>query len=133
MDCYRLFPPSLFKGVRLLQSASLKREEARRLETEAQQLETEGWGKLREAVMGSEAEGFYGLLRGVTLHSHPLPSQPPPSHTHLSPSSPVFQQTPQESTGPEVSGPKKRPKGPATASTSVATSSASEGDLLADM
>ena len=115
--------------MRLLQSASLKREEARRLETEAQQLETEGWGKLREAIMGSEAEGFYGLLRGVTLHSHPLPSQPPPSRTCLSPSSPVFQQTPQESTGPEVSG----PKGPATASTSVATSSASEGNLLADM
>ena len=79
--------------------------------------------------MGSEAEDFYGLLRGVTLHSHPLLSQPPPSHTHLSPSSPAFQQTPQESTGPEVSG----PKGPATASTSVATSSASEGDLLAAM
>ena len=79
--------------------------------------------------MGSEVEGFYGLLRGVTLHSRPLPSQPPPSHTHLGPSSPVFQQTPQESTGPEVSG----PKGPATASTSVATSSASEGDLPADM
>ena len=100
MDCYWLFPPSLFKGVRLLQSASSKREEARRLEAEAQQLETEGWGKLREAIMGSEVEGFYGLLRGVTLPSHPLPSQPPPSRTHLSPSSPAFQQTPQESTGP---------------------------------
>ena len=79
--------------------------------------------------MGSEVEGFYGLLRGVTLHSHPLPSQPPPSCTRLSPSSPVFQQTPQESTGPEVSG----LEGPATASTSVATSSASEGNLPADM
>ena len=129
VDCYWPFPPSLFKGVRLLQSASLKREESRRLETEAQQLETEGWGKLREAIMGSEAEGFYGLLRGVTLHSCPLPSQPPPSCTRLSPSSPVFQQTPQESTGPEVSG----PEGPATVSTSVATSSASEGNLPADM
>ena len=63
------------------------------------------------------------------MHSHPLPSQPTPSCTRLSPSSPVFQQTPQESTGPEVSG----PEGPTTASTSVATSSASEGDLLADM
>ena len=101
VDCYWPFPPSLFKGVRLLQRASSKREEARRLETEAQQLETEGWGKLREAVIGSEAEGFYGLLRGVTLHSHPLPSQPPPSCARLSPSSPVFQQSPQESTGPE--------------------------------
>ena len=66
--------------------------------------------------MGSEAEGFYGLLRGVTLHSPPLPSQPPPSHAHLSPSSPVSQQSPQESAGPEVSG----PVGPATVPASVA-------------
>ena len=29
-------------------------------------MEAEGWGKLREAVTGSEAEGLYGLLRGVT-------------------------------------------------------------------
>ena len=40
-DCYLLFPPSL-QGLRLLQRASSKREEARRLEIEAQQLETEG-------------------------------------------------------------------------------------------
>ena len=79
--------------------------------------------------MGSEAEGFYGLLRGVTLCSHPLPSQPPPSCAHLSPSSPVFQRAFQEYTGPEVSG----PIGPATVSTSVATSSVSEGDLPVDM
>ena len=129
MNCYWLFPPSLFKGVRLLQSASSKREEARRLEVEAQQLEIEGWGKLREAIMGSEAEGFYGLLRGVTLPSHPLPSQPPPSCTHLSPSSPAFQQTPQESTGPEVSG----PEGPATMSTPVDMTPATGGDILVEM
>ena len=129
MDCYWLFPPSLFKGVRLLQSASLKREEARRLEVEAQQLETEGWGKLREAVMGSEAEGFYGLLRRVTLPSHPLPSQPPPSHTHLSPSPPASQQTPQESTGPEVSG----PEGPAIVPIPVDATPATGGDIPVDM
>ena len=128
VDCHWLFPPSLFNGVRLLQSASSKREEARRLETEAQQLETEGWGKLREAVIGSEA-GFYGLLRGVTLHSHPLPSQPPPSRARLSPSSPVFQQSPQESAGPEVSG----PVGPVTASTLAAATPAPGGNILADM
>ena len=115
--------------MRLLQSASLKREEAKKLEAEAQQLETEGWGKLREAIMGSEAEGFYRLVRGVTLHSHPLPSQPPPSHARLSPSSPVLQQSPQESTGPEVSG----PIGPATVSASVAATPAPESDILADM
>ena len=129
MDCYWPFPPSLFKGVRLLQSASSKREEARRLETEAQQLETEGWGKLREAIIGSEVEGFYGLLRGVTLCSCPLPSQPPPSHAHLSPSSPAFQQSPQESAGPEVSG----PVGPATASALVAATPAPGGNIPVDM
>ena len=91
---------------------------------EVQQLETEGWGKLREAVIGSEVEGFYGLLRGVTLHSHPLPSQPPPSHAHLSPSSPVFQESPQESTGPEVSG----PVGPATMPAPVAATPATMGN-----
>ena len=105
------------------------REEAKKLEAEAQQLETVGWGKLREAVMESEAEGFYGLLRGVTLHSRPLPSQPPPSCACLSPSSPVLQQSPQESTGPEVSG----PIGPATVSASVAATPAPESDILADM
>ena len=96
---------------------------------EAQQLETEGWGKLREVVMGSEAEGFYGLLRRVTLPSRPLPSQPPPSHTHLSPSSPASQQTPQESTGPEVSG----PEGPAIVPTPVDATPATGGNILADM
>ena len=40
-------------------SASMKREEARETRNaEAQQLEAEGWGKLREAIIGSEAEGF---------------------------------------------------------------------------
>ena len=88
-----------------------------------------GVGKLREAVMGSEAEGFYRLLRGVTLHSCPLPSQPPLSHAHLSPSYPAPQQSPQESAGPEVSG----PVGPATMSASEAATPAPESDILVDM
>ena len=79
--------------------------------------------------MGSEVEGFYGLLRGVTLCSCPLPAQPPPSCAHLSPSSPVSQQSPQESTGPEVSG----PVGPATVSASVAATPAPESDIPVDM
>ena len=57
-DCYLLFPPSL-QGLRLLQEASVKREEARKLEAEAKIMETMGWGKLREAVTGSKAEGLY--------------------------------------------------------------------------
>ena len=59
-----------------------------RLEERAQQLETEGWGKMKEAVAGSEAEGLYGLWRGVTSHSHPLPSQPPLKNFVLPPAPP---------------------------------------------
>ena len=96
---------------------------------EAQNLETEGWGKLREAIVGSEVEGLYGLLRGVTLCSCSLLSQPPPSQSCISPGSPIPQQPPQESTGPEVSG----PAGPATVSTLSAAIPAPESDIPADM
>ena len=96
---------------------------------EAQNLETVGWGKLREAIVGSEAEGLYGLLRGVTSCSHSLLSQPPPSRSCISPGSPVPQQPPQESTGPKVSG----PAGPATVSALSAATPAPESDILADM
>ena len=89
----------------------------------------EGWEKLREAIMGSEVEGFYRLLRGVTSCSHPLPSQHLPSHAHLSPSSPAPQQSPQKSAGPEVSG----PVGPATVSIPAAAAPAPESDILVDM
>ena len=127
-DCYLLFPPSL-QGLRLLQCASLKREEVKKLEAETQQLETKGWGKLREAMMGSKAEGLYGLLRGVTLHSHHILSQSPSSRPHPCPSSPVPQKLPQESTGPKVLD----PVGPASTSAPVATISVPEGDLPVDM
>ena len=89
----------------------------------------EGWGKLREAIVGSEVEGLYGLLRGVTSCSHPLLSQPPPSQSCLSPGSPISQQPPQESTGPEVSG----PAGQATVSALSAATPAPESDIPADM
>ena len=46
------------------------------LEMEAQHLETEGLGKMEVAVAGSEAEGFYGLLRGAMLHSSISPAPP---------------------------------------------------------
>ena len=127
-DCYVLFSPSL-QGLRLLQGASVKREEARKLEAEAEKMEAEGWEKLREAVMGSEAEGLYGLLRGVTSSSHHLLSQPFPSRPHISPASPVSQQPPQESTEPKASD----PAGPATVSAPVAAIPATGGDILADM
>ena len=44
-------------------------EEACKLESEAQHLETEGLEKMEMAVTGSEAECFYGVLRGAVSHS----------------------------------------------------------------
>ena len=94
-----------------------------------QQLETEGWGKFREVVVGSEAEGFYGLLRGGTSCSHLLLSQHPRKRSHLIPSSTVSQPPSQESTGPEASD----PAGQATVSASPAATPAPEGDISAHM
>ena len=96
-------------------------EEVQKLEERAQQLETEGWGKMREAVAGSEAEGLYGLLRGVTTYSYKEASFFP-QHT-------ISQPPPQESTGPDVS----KPAGQATGPASSATSSALEEAILAHM
>ena len=92
-------------------------------------MEAEGWGKLREAVMGSEAEGLYGLLRGVTASSHHLLSQPFPSRSHISPGPSISQQLPQESTEPKASD----PVGPTTVSAPVADTPAMGGDILAEM
>ena len=118
-----------FQGLKLLHEASQKREEVQKLEEEAQQLEMEGWGNMREAVAGSEAEGIYGLLRGVTLCSHLLLSQPPLKRSCLTPSSSIFQLPSQESTGPEASD----PAGQAMVSASPAATPAPEGDILAHM
>ena len=65
-----------------------KEKKPEKLEAEAQNLETVGWGKLKEAIVGSEAEGVYGLLRGVTSYSFYFSSQPPPSQPHISPGFP---------------------------------------------
>ena len=94
-----------------------------------QQLETERWGNMREAVAGSDAEGIYGLLRGVTLCSHLLLSQPPLKRSCLTPSSPVSQPPSQESTGPEASDPTVQ----AMVSASPAATPAPEGDIPAHM
>ena len=77
-----------------------------------QQLETEGLGKMREAVAGSEVEGLYGLLRGVISHSHLLPSQPPPKKPCHAPSTTISQPLLQESTGQKVSDPAGQATGP---------------------
>ena len=69
---------------------------------------------MKEAVAGSEVEGLYGLLRGVTSHSHPLPSQPPLKKPHFAPSTTITQPPPQESSGPKVSDPAGQATGPAS-------------------
>ena len=127
-DGYMLFPPSL-QGLRLLQGASEKREEARRLEVEAEKMEAEGWEELREAITGSKAEGLYGLLRGVTSSSRHILSKPPPCQSRLSPGPSASPQSPQESTEPITSD----PVGPATVSAPVDVTPATGGDKPADM
>ena len=109
-----LFLLFCFQGIDLLKKASHLRQEACRLEEEVQHLEAEGWGKLGEAMAGSEAEGFYGFLRGAAAHSLPLPSQPPPKKPHPIPSATISQPPPQDSKGPEVSDPADQAAGPAS-------------------
>ena len=82
---------------------------------------------MREAVVGSEAEGVYGLLRGVTLHPCPLLSQTPLKRSHLTPSSTVSPLPSQESKGPEASD----PAGQAMVSASPAATPAPEEDIPA--
>ena len=84
---------------------------------------------MREVVAGSEVEGIYGLLRGVTLCSHLLLSQPPLKRSCLTHSSSISQLPSQESTGPEASD----PAGQAMVSASPAATPAPEGDIPAHM
>ena len=72
---------------------------------DAQHLEMEGLAKMEAAVAGSEAEGFYGLLRGVISHSSLPTSSPPPKKACCAPSVTVSHLHPQESTGPEAFAP----------------------------
>ena len=92
-------------------------------------MEAEGWEKFREAVTGSEAEGLYGLLRGVTSSSHHTPSKPPPCQSCPSPGPSASPQPPQESTGPSTSD----PVGPATVPAPVDVTPATGDDLPVDM
>ena len=72
---------------------------------EAQCLETEGLAKMEAAVAGSEAEGFYWLLRGAISYSSLSTSSPSPKKALHAPSTAVSHLPPQESTGPEASVP----------------------------
>ena len=81
---------SLFQGLHLLWQASVLREEA-------QQLEVEGLQKVELAVAGLEAEGLYGLLRGVLSHSSMSSASPPPKKCNQAPTATVSKLPPQES------------------------------------
>ena len=72
---------NFFQGLNLLKRASDLRKEA-------QQLESEGLQKIESAVAGSEAEDFYGLLRGAISHT-PISSVPPPPKNAILPQLPL--------------------------------------------
>ena len=72
---------------------------------EAQHLEAEGLEKMEAVVAGSEAEGFYGLLRGAMLHSSISPGPPPHKKVCHTPSTTISYPPPQEYTGPDVPDP----------------------------
>ena len=84
---------------------------------------------MREVVAGSEAEGLYGLLKGVTSYPHPNTSHPPMKKPHLSPSSTTTQSPLLEPTGPDVSD----PVGQATVSSPPVATPAPEEDIPAHM
>ena len=106
-----------------------KERRPEKLEVEAGRMEAEGWGKFREAITGSEVEGLYGLLRGVTLLSCHLPSIPFPSQSCISPGPSASPQPPLESTEPKALD----PVGPATVPAPVAATPVTGGDIPADM
>ena len=74
----------------MLKRASAVREEA-------QWLEAEGLQKIESAVVGSEAEDFYGLLRGAASHTSISSILPPPKKCHPAPTATISQSPPQKS------------------------------------
>ena len=91
-----------FQGLGMLRRASTLKEEACCLEEEAQQLEMEGLGKIEAAVAGSEAEGFYRLLRRAIAHPPTSVALPPSKKACHAPSATASHLPPQESTGPDI-------------------------------
>ena len=133
--CFNLvihFDPVLFfflPGAMVIATSQHLRKEAWRLEERAYELETDGWRQMREVVAGSEAEGLYGLLKGVASYPHCASSHPPMKKPHLSPSSTITQSPLLEPTGPQVLD----PAGQATVSSPAAATSAPEEDIPAHM
>ena len=88
----------------MLRRASSLKEEACRLEEEAQQLQTEGLEKIEAVVAGSEAE-VLGASEG-SYSNPPASSAPPPSKKAChGPTTTVPCPLHQESTGPKISEP----------------------------
>ena len=117
------------QGLQMLKWASSLHKDACRLDVEAQHLEKEGLAKMEAAVAGSEAEGFYGLLRGAISHSSLPTSTPPPKRAHHAPSTTVSLLPIQEATWPEASAPMDQ----ALESASLAVSPAPEEENPAHM
>ena len=65
----------LLIGTETAPGASERRREAKRLEAEAEELEIEGWGKVREAITGSEAERSVRASEGGGFIFPPPPFQ----------------------------------------------------------
>ena len=90
---------SSFQGLDLLTRVSAHREVA-------QWLEVEGLQKIESAVNGSEAEGFYGLLKGAVSHASSSPVQSPLKKHCPAPTMTISHLPPQEpeKVAPKVSG-----------------------------
>ena len=70
-----------------------------------QEIETKGLEKVEATVASSEMEGLYGLLRGAMSHPSISSASPPHKKAHHTMSTTFSCLPPQESTGPEISGP----------------------------
>ena len=119
----------IFQGLDLLKRVGSLWEDAHKLEMEAQCLEAEGLEKMEALVAGSEAEGFYGLLRGAMSHSSVSPVPTPHKKVCHTPSTTISHLPPQESTGPDVPDPADQ----AMKAVSPAVPPASEEAFPADM
>ena len=90
-------------------------------------MEAEGLQKIKSAVSGSEAEGFYGLLRGAVSYTSSSSILPPPKKHCPAPTMTMSQPPSQkhENMAPQVSGlmaekEKETPEAPSLASSEAA-------------
>ena len=91
-------------------------------------MEADGLQKIESAVSGSEAEGFYGLLRGAVSYTSGSSIPPQPKKHHPAPTMTVSQPPPQkpEKMASEVSGLMAKKEKQAPEAHSLASSEAPE-------